>query len=247
MRTTRLTAALLTASLALSFTACRRSGSDISPDALKAVAESYGAKEYYDVSELSEYMLKLKAQQSSSVGELERGIVISIEGDDIERLMTESASMTNSSNINSMYMDSMTAMTYYFTGKVDSSGNQGSVFAVISVEFEDNSSADEYYESLCYSIAKTNATNANTAYFDRDEAEGTDGAIDYCITRYGIKKSYQALLGDMSMNMFTSVYKDGPYVLYYVAMDIGSNSHCEDIMNDTCNDLGIITPDDAID
>ena len=239
----KIVSAALMASMALSVAGC--SGSKgISPKAIHSIGVNAGATEYDDVDEFADLMQDLQAKKSSAIKELKNGVLITASGKDIKKLMSESESLSGDDMI---YKKSMEEMSYYFVGDV-SKGTQSSLFCVISYSFDDEDDAEDYFNIQVDMLEQVSGHDgSDTRYFDIADEDGTDNGIDYYVTEYKIKEEYRALLGENSMNMYAGSYLDGKYVMYYIAMDIGSSTDCADTLDDTCKELGIISPFEVFD
>jgi len=237
-RLTRTLSAVLILSMALSLTGCGKKG--ITPKAIRSIAKDADAIEYDDLDEFTDLMKDMKNEKQSAIEELENGVVVTVSGKDIKKLLNESASMSGTDNI--IYKKSMEEMSYYFVGDV-STGKQASLLCMISVAFDDDDDASDYYDYQVDSLEKITKQSGSAAeYFDIDGDERTEGGMDYYVVEYKIKKEYESLLGSNSMTMYAGVYIDGSYVMYYLSMDIGSSTDCVDKLDEACKTLGISSP-----
>ena len=245
----RLLSIALTASFALSLTACK-DNRDISPATLSEVVEGHGAVKIDRIDDYRSLRMDFVRQDKEAVSTIEKGIIVNAEGRDVRDLFTASQLSTfNTVPIDrSMYNSTMNGMSLYYTGKLNSDPQSSSVLLISTISFdEDEEHAASFFDDQSDYMENYYASykyGKLSDYFDMDEVKDIDSEMDHYVIRIGQKDSITAITKSFGLSVTTGIYRYGDSIFYFAAADTGGpEDRRTDILNDICDDLGLPRPD----
>lgn len=205
----KIASAVLCAATMLSMTSCSflLGGSKLGSARLESYASGEGAQK----------MESAKKFLDADEDDLEEGVYVSAEGKDIKKILTEK-DLFVIPVLENFYDKSMQDLTIYVQGTT--SGNKRDVVYAMSIVFEDEDSAEDYFDSIHDGIQPNPGISANND-------DGTDDNIDYTIMNISDDPHYAAVGG----------YRDGNTVLFLIGY--GNNKKVIKNVDAICDGMGV--------
>ena len=217
MRSAKIISSLLCISLSLSLTGCF-GGSRLSPARLMSYAEDNEAKVYDSARKYSSFLDEIRSgSESVEIGD---GAVIRLEGKDIKTVFGKK-SICMFPIVDDFYDKGMTEAVVYCTGKVKSKSD-AHIEYIYSIGFEDEDSAEEYFDDMHDGIQPKSSNN---------KAKNDNGEED------GISYSVMTIY-DNTFSAGVGVYRDGKTVMLIVAYGY-NNTKGHDVVDGICEDFGL--------
>ncbi|MBR2524399.1 MAG: hypothetical protein IKE53_08195 [Clostridiales bacterium] len=206
---TKIASVALCAATVFSMTSCSflLGGSKLGAAKLESYAAGEGAQE----------MESAKIFLDADEDDLEEGVYVSVEGKDCKKILTEK-DLFVIPVLKDFYDKSMQKLTIYVQGTT--SGSKRDIVYAMSIVFEDEDSAEDYFDSIHDGIQPNPGISANND-------DGTDEDIDYTVMNISDDPHYAAVGG----------YRDGNTVLFLIGY--GNSKKVIKNVDAICEALGV--------
>jgi len=209
--TTKITSLALAGALLLSMSGCSLlGGSKIGPKKLLSYAEDDGAEVAENAKKFNKYDKE----------DMEDGVVVHLEGKDVKTVLGED-DVCVLPVLDDFYNKHMTEATVYTKIKIDGDEAKSTAVYAFSIVFEDEDSAEDYFDEVHDGIQPNPGVDANND-------DGTDENIDYSVMN----------IIDGANNAAVGVYRDGNTVLFLIGYG-RNNKKIIKTIDGLCEDFGV--------
>ena len=221
---------LMTAAMLVSAAGCSLlgGGSRIGPSAISKFADGEGSERYDDADDFIDLIEDLNSNENS-IKKIKDGVHITLEGKDLKNFF-KSSQIGGTGYTSFSYDKTMTQATIYYIGGQKS--DKKWAFSALSIEFEDEEAAEEYFDDSVDSIES--GVERLEMQMDCDTDDGDENGISYIIVN----------ASNSTSAIYEGIYRDGNTVLFIVSADVGGKEGSKKI-DSFCETIGIVSPKDA--